>query len=151
MKSKHITLLLLAFFAVSCVSTKSTIKNIDDNAPIPKLSPDNTFILTELATDKKYGYDPDYPINVFFQNTKDEKINPQRFLGALAGPNGEKIICNKVETCCPFPTKRSDMGAGFLDVYQITWDGNSKPIRLYFNIYEKGALLVPVGLTLKKK
>jgi hypothetical protein len=43
------------------------------------------------------------------------------------------------------------MGAGFLDVYQVTWQGNATPIRLYFNIYEKGALMVPVGLTLKKK
>ena len=135
--------------AVSCVSTKSTIKNIDDNAPTPKLK-DGAFILTEFATDKKYGYDPDYPINVFFQNTKDDKINQQRFLNALAGPNGEKLVFNKVETCCPFPTKRSEMGAGLLDVYQITWDGNKKPVRLYFNIYEKGALLVPVGFTLKK-
>ena len=135
--------------AVSCVSTKSTIKNVDDNAPIPTLK-DGAFVLTGFATDKKYGYDPDYPINVFFQNVKDDKINQQRFMNALAGPNGEKLVFNKVETCCPFPTKRSEMGAGFLDVYQITWEGNKKPVRLYFNIYEKGALMIPVGFTLKK-
>ena len=148
MRTKFL-LFLVAFMAVSCVSTKSTIRNIDDNAPIPKLK-DGAFILTEFATDKKYGYDPDYPINVFFQNTKDEKINQQRFMNALSGPNGEKLVFNKVETCCPFPTKRNEMGAGFLDVYQITWEGNKKPVRLYFNIYEKGALMVPVGFTLKK-
>lgn len=148
MRTKFL-LFLVAFIAVSCVSTKSTIRNIDDNAPIPKLK-DGAFILTEFATDKKYGYDPDYPINVFFQNTKDEKINQQRFMNALSGPNGEKLVFNKVETCCPFPTKRNEMGAGFLDVYQITWEGNKKPVRLYFNIYEKGALMVPVGFTLKK-
>ncbi|MFT3795916.1 2-dehydro-3-deoxyphosphooctonate aldolase [Flavobacterium sp.] len=150
MKIKYAFLLLFAVVAVSCVSTKSTIKNIDDSLPDPVLA-GNAFVLTEFATDKKYGYDPDYPINVYFNNTKDEKINQQRFLNALAGPNGEKIISNKVETCCPFPTKRSDMGAGFLDVYQITWEGNKNPVRLYFNIYEKGALLVPIGFTLKKK
>lgn len=150
MKIKYTFLLWVAVVATSCVSTKSTIKNIDDSLPDPVLN-GNAFVLTELATDKKYGYDPDYPINVFFNNTKDEKVNQQRFLNALAGPNGEKIVFNKVETCCPFPTKRSDMGAGFLDVYQITWEGNKNPVRLYFNIYEKGALLVPVGFTLKKK
>lgn len=147
---KYISLVLLIMIASSCVSTKSTIKNIDDNTPIPKLSGDNTFVLTEYSTDKKYGYDPDYPINVFFKNTKDEKINPQRFLNALAGPNGEKIVFNKIETCCPFPTKRSAVGAGFLDIYQITWPGLKTPLQLYFNIYEKGALVVPVGMTLKK-
>lgn len=148
---KKIGVLLLAALALaSCVSTKSTLKNVDDNAPVPKLSAQGYFILTEFARDKRYGYDPDYPINVFFRTTKDESINQKRFLDALAGPNGEKIVYNKVETCCPFPTKRSDVGAGFLDVYQITWDGNKKPLRLYFNIYEKGALLVPMGFTLKK-
>lgn len=148
MKTKFL-LILVALMMVSCVSTKSTIRNIDDNAPVPQLK-DGAFVLTQFATDKKYGYDPDYPINVFYQNVKDDKINQQRFLKALAGPNGEPIVFNKVETCCPFPTNRSEMGAGFLDVYQITWEGNKNPVRLYFNIYEKGALMVPVGFTLKK-
>lgn len=148
MKTKFL-LILVALMMVSCVSTKSTIRNIDDNAPVPQLK-DGAFVLTQFATDKKYGYDPDYPINVFYQNVKDDKINQQRFLKALAGPNGEPIVFNKVETCCPFPTKRSEMGAGFLDVYQMTWEGNKNPVRLYFNIYEKGALMVPVGFTLKK-
>lgn len=142
-------LLLLPLLMISCISTKSTIKNIDDNAPEPKVK-DNAFVITDYSKDKQYGYDPDYPINVFYKSAKDEKINPQRFLNALAGPNGEKLVANKVESCCPFPTKRTEMGAGFLDVYQITWPGNDKPIRLYFNVYEKGALLVPMGLSAKK-
>jgi hypothetical protein len=29
------------------------------------------------------------------------------------------------------------MGAGFLDVYEITWQGQKKPIVLYVNIYER--------------
>lgn len=149
MKTSYIILLLTAVLSVSCVSTKSTIKNIDDNAPIPTLTADNTFVITEYSTDKKYGYNPDYPINVFFKNVKDEKINQQRFLNALAGPKGEKLNYIKLESCCPFPTKRSDMGAGFLDVYEITWEGNKIPVKLYFNIYDKGALLVPIGLKLK--
>jgi hypothetical protein len=33
----------------------------------------------------------------------------------------------------------------FLDIYEIQWDG-LKPVTLYMNIYEKGALKVPVGL-----
>ena len=134
----------------SCVSTKSTLKNVDDNAPIPKLSADNTFILTEVSTDRKYGYDADYPVNVFYQNAKDEKLNAERYLNALAGPNGEKITFTKIESCCPFPTKRVEIGAGFLDIYELTWQGQNKPIRLYINIYERGYLLVPIGLSAKK-
>jgi hypothetical protein len=42
------------------------------------------------------------------------------------------------------------MGAGLLDVYELKWEGLQKPIRLYLNIYEKGVLQVPVGLSLQK-
>lgn len=151
MKINPFTLvILIAITTSSCVSTKSTLKNVDDNAPIPTLSADNTFVLTEYSKDKKYGYDADYPINVFYQNTKDENLNAERFLNALAGPKGEKITFSKIESCCPFPTKRTEIGAGFLDVYELKLDGQTEPLKLYLNIYEKGYLLVPIGLSIKK-
>lgn len=150
-----INVLSLLFFVVtlftSCLSTKSTLKNVDDNAPIPKLTKDNTFIITEYSKDPKYGYHQDYPINLFYRNTINETINQQRFLNALAGPNGELLSFKKLESCCPFPTKRSEMGAGFLEVYEVTWEGLQKPIRLYLNIYEKGVLMAPIGFSIKKK
>ena len=147
---KTISFIPLLFLIASCVSTLSTIKNIDNNAPIPRLGNNITFVISEYSKDKKYGYDKDYPINIFYSNTKNEIINQQRFLNALAGPKGEKISYAKLESCCPFQTKRSEMGAGFLDVYQLTWEGQQNPVTLYLNIYEKGILMVPVGLTLKK-
>jgi hypothetical protein len=150
MKTKYFTLLLLMVLGSSCVSTKSTLKNVDDNAPEPKLNADNTFVITSYSQNKKYGYDKDYPINLFYKNTKSESLNQERFLNALAGPNGEKISYTKLETCCPFPTKRTDIGVGFLDLYEIRWDGQREPLKLYLNMHEKGALLVPMGLTLKK-
>jgi len=143
-------LIVLLISASSCVSTKSTLKNVDDNAPDLVLKKDNTFSITQFSKDKKYGYDPDYPINIFYQNTNNEALNEVRFLNALAGPNGEKITFHRLETCCPFPTKRSSMGAGFLNVYELKWDGQKKPIKLYLNIYEKGILMVPMGLRLKQ-
>ena len=140
--------LLLLF--TSCISTQSTLKNVDDNAPIPRLENNNTFVINEYSKDKRYGYEKEYPINLFYSNTKNETINQQRYLNALAGPKGEKITYTKLESCCPFPTKRSEMGAGFLDVYELKWEGQQNPVTLYLNIYEKGVLMVPVGLTLKK-
>ena len=152
MGKKMILLLLLTVilsFFTACVSTKYTLKNVDDNAPIPTLK-DNAFVITEYSKDKKYGYDPDYPVNVFYKNAKDENLNAERYLRALAGPNGEKITFTKIESCCPFPTKRTEMGAGFLDIYELQWEGQKNPVRLYINIYERGYLLVPVGLSIKK-
>lgn len=143
-------LFIISILSISCVSTKSTLKNVDDNAPTLKLTKDNTFVITEYSKDEKYGYNQNYPINIFYKNTKDENINQQRFLNALTGPNGEKLSYRKLESCCPFPTKKTEMGAGFLDIYEITWEGQKTPIKLYLNIYEKSVLMVPVGFGLKK-
>lgn len=145
---KIILLFSLSALIISCVSTRSTLKNVDDSAPDLILTPNNTFDIKLFSTDKKYGYDKDYPINIFFQTSKSE-INQGRFLNALAGPKGEKITYTKLESCCPFPTKRSEMGAGFLDVYELKWEGQKKPVILYLNIYEKGSVMVPLGLRLK--
>ena len=147
---KIVFFIALLLIVSSCVSTKSSLKNVDDNAPTPQLLDNATFVISEYSKDKKYGYDKDYPINIFYGTTRNETINQQRFLNALAGPKGEKLSYKKVETCCPYPTKKNEMGAGFLDVYEITWQGNQSPIKLYLNSYEKGALLVPIGLTIKK-
>jgi hypothetical protein len=142
-----ITLILLI---TSCGSIKSTLKNVDNNAPIPVVGKNNAFIITEYSKDKRYGYEKDYPINIYYRGTKNDTINQKYFFNALAGPKGEKITYTKLENCCPFPTKNSDIGAGFLDVYELTWDGLKKPVVLYVNIYERGLLMVPVGLSLKK-
>jgi hypothetical protein len=141
-------LFIVSLLISACVSTRSTLKNVDDSAPDLIVNHNNTFEIKLFSTDKKYGYDKDYPINIFYQNSKSDH-NQGRFLNALAGPKGEKITYTKLESCCPFPTKRSDMGAGFLDVYELKWEGQKKPVLLYLNIYEKGILMVPFGLRLK--
>lgn len=138
----------ISILLFSCVSTRSSLKNVDDSAPDLVVNADNTFEIKQFSTDKKYGYDKDYPINIFYK-TSNTDANQERFLNALAGPKGEKITYTKLESCCPFPTKRSDMGAGFLDVYELKWEGQKKPILLYLNIYEKGIVMVPFGLRLK--
>lgn len=143
-------LLTLILMVVSCGSIKSSLKNVDNTAPLPVLGKDNAFVIKEYSKDKRYGYDKNYPVNIYFRGTKNDSINQKYFINALAGPNGEKITYKKLENCCPFPTKTSDTGAGFLDVYELTWAGLKKPIILYLNIYERGKLMVPVGLSLKK-
>lgn len=141
-------LIILIITTIACVSTKLTIKNIDDKAPNLTLSKDNTFVITEFSKDKKYGYDKDYPINIFYKTTKNDTINQPRFLNALSGPKGEKISYKKMQNCCPFPSIKSESGAGLLEIYEITWPGQTKPVKLYLNIYEKGILMVPMGFGL---
>lgn len=147
---KTILFIALLLVITSCGSIKSSIKNVDNNAPVPVVGKNNSFVIKEYSKDKRYGYDKDYPINIYFRGTKNDTINQKFFLNALAGPKGEKITYTKMENCCPFPTKNSEMGAGFLDVYELNWEGLKKPVVLYLNIYERGLLMVPVGLSLRK-
>lgn len=141
--------LVLFLLLNACGSIKSTIQNIDNNAPKPPVK-DNAFIITEYSNDKKYGYNKDFPINLGFENEKLSEKNIAYFFNALAGPKGEKITYTRLEGCCPFPTKRNKMGAGSLDLYEITLEGSSKKIQLYLNIYERGKIMCPVGLSIKK-
>lgn len=148
MKNKLLLLLSISVFT-SCVSTQSTLKNTNNHAAIPRVSAANTFVLTTYSKEKRYGYDKDYPINVFYKNLAAAKENQERFLNALAGPKGEKINYTKTGICCPFPNAKTEMGVANLDIYNITWEGQKKSITLYLNSYEKGELMIPMGFTAK--
>ncbi len=149
MKIRFLFLAVLGLLLISCVSTKSTLKNVDASAPNLILNKQNAFIITEYATDEKYGYDKDYPINIFYLKTTNDSINQHRFFKALTGPNGEKIFYEKVGVCCPFPSKNSASGAALLDIYEVKWVGQKSPITLYLNIYEKSQIMAPKGFGLK--
>jgi len=146
---KYLFSIITALLLTSCVSTQSTLKNVDNNAVRPAIK-DLAYAITEYATDNKYGYDQDYPINIGFIHEKQEDINIQYYFNGLEGPNGEKISYKKVDTCCPFPSKNSLMGAGTVGIYEVTFEGSNKKVMLYFNIFEKGKILCPKGFAIKK-
>ena len=146
---KYLFSIITALLLTSCISTQSTLKNVDNNAVRPAVK-DLAYVITEYATDNKYGYDQDYPINIGFIHEKQEDINIQYYFNGLEGPNGEKISYKKVDTCCPFPTKNSLMGAGTVGIYEVKFEGSNKKVMLYFNIFEKGKILCPKGFVIKK-
>ena len=143
------TFLVATLLLTSCVSTESTLKNVDSSAKRPLFS-NNRYILTEYAQDPKYGFDPDYPVNIGFINEKQETINIEYYFNGLEGPNGEKINFKKIDTCCPFPTKNTTMGAGTIGIYEVTLEGTSKKFTMYFNTFEKGKIVCPKGFQIKK-
>jgi len=146
------TLLIITVITIlsSCGAIKSTIKNIDNSAIKPTVK-NGQFIITEYAKDSNYGYDKDYPINLGFENEKNSPKNIDYFFNGLEGPKGEKIFYVKVENCCPYPTKRSVMGAGTLEIYEVSLEGTETKLRMYLNIYEKGKVMCPKGLQIKKE
>lgn len=141
------TSLILLFF--SCGSVKSTLKNVDNNAVKPAIK-DGHYVITEYSKDAKYGYDKNYPINLGFDNEKFGSRSIDYFFNALTGLDGEKLTYIKTESCCPFPTKRSVMGGGILDLHEVTFQGKNKKVILYFNIYDKGKIMCPNGFLIKK-
>ena len=143
----YLGILTLSISLTSCKTNGIAILNIDNTAVAPPLK-EKHYILTKKATDKKYGYTENLPINLGFAN-KLKAVDATYYLNALQGPNQQTISYKKMESCCPFITKSGEMGTGLLDKYEITWEGQKKSIYLYINIYEKGELLIPVGLTAK--
>ncbi|WP_264559087.1 2-dehydro-3-deoxyphosphooctonate aldolase [Flavobacterium sp. N2270] len=145
---KYSIFLLLVMTFTSCISTKSTIQNIDNSAVKPIVK-NSMFLFTEYAEDGKYGFDADYPINIGLILERQEQQYLGYFFNGLEGKNGEKISFKKVDTCCPFPTKNNTMGAGTLSIYEYQFEGTNKKGVLYFNILEKGKILCPKGFKIK--
>lgn len=149
MKKSLIVACMALAFATSCISTKNTIKNIDDSAKMPALTKEKTFVIEQISSDKNYGYDQDYPVNLGFLPIQNAEINVKRYFGALSGSKGESITYEKVDSCCPFPSDKNEMGAGIIDIYEVKWQGLTQPKRIYINLYEKGQVMAPQGFSIK--
>jgi len=104
--------------------------------------------VTIVSTDNTYGYTEGNPIKV--GGTESGPANERKYLNTLAGPNGEEISYVRVGSCCPFNTPNGLMGGGLLDRYEIKWSGQTAPVYLYLNMYDKEELKAPVGFTIKK-
>lgn len=108
-----------------------------------------TFRLDSVSTDDSYGYTQANPIMVSGA-TESGAYNQRRFLNALLGPEGEAITYTRRGSCCPFNSPNGFMGGGLLDMYEVTITGQSKPVVLYVNLYDRGILRAPKGFTFKK-
>ena len=93
------------------------------------------------ATDPGYGYSKETPIAV----GGGAMGGPRRayeYLGTLSGPNGQKVSYHRNGSLPVDDT--------ILDEYQITYDGQPKPILLYVDQYHWRELLAPAGLRCRR-
>ncbi|MBC3759919.1 2-dehydro-3-deoxyphosphooctonate aldolase [Hyunsoonleella sp. SJ7] len=143
--------ILIAFVALvlflSCGSTQQASKN---TAQI--LRDNNTFVVTEIAKDKTYGYSPKNPVEVGGAKDSEGPKNERRFLNALAGPNGEQISYYRDGSCCPVKSNNDPFGFGsvMLDNYRVTWENSKDTVSIYINMYDSGPLKAPIGFTIRK-
>ena len=145
---RKLLILLSALFLVSCYTTRSA-GTTQERLPIEReLRDDLTFKIVEFSQEETYGHTEENPIKV--GGVAEGLKNERRFLNALAGPNGEKVLYFRIGSCCPFKTKNFQSGVGLLNTYSVSYKGSSKATTLYINMYDADVLKVPVGLTLKK-
>lgn len=147
----------LLVFAGACASQKQPStsadagKGGDTRTKEAVLMDDLTYLLTETTTDSSYGYTQSNPVKVggpFSEGPKNER----RFLNALLGPNGEKVVYQRAGSCCAFRTPNGLMNnTGLLDHYRVSWTGSRDTVSIYVNMYDKGDLLIPVGFTAKTR
>jgi hypothetical protein len=100
--------------------------------------------LTKTASSQAYGYSQGNAVKV-----GNGPSSERRYLNSLRGPQGQIVQYERVGSCCPFDTKASELG-GLLDVFNVTWEGLTKPVVLYLNMYDTDELFIPVGLTARQ-
>jgi len=145
-------LTILIGCATQNTGTKSNSGRGDTRTTEIKFLDDNTYLLTETTADKSYGYNKFNPIKVGGSKESSGPRNERRFLNAMLGPNGEEVKYFRAGSCCAFKTPNGLMdNTGMLDRYRLTWTGSSDTLSIYLNMYDKGDLMVPVGLTAKKE
>lgn len=145
-------LFLVPFILFGCSSTTSgTNSNKNTGHTRTKdvvLLNDNTYLITETTSDKTYGYSPSNGVKVGELSPKNER----RFLNGLLGPNGEELQYYRVGSCCSFKTPNAMVGnVGMMDHYKVYWEGVKDTLSIYINMYDKGDLKIPVGLTAKTR
>ncbi|MFD3002544.1 hypothetical protein ACFS7Z_19385 [Pontibacter toksunensis] len=113
---------------------------------------DDSYLLVDISDDPTYGYDKANPIKVGGAKDRSGPDNERTFLNGLLGPNGEEVNYYRAGSCCHFKTPNGLMNnTGLLDLYRVSWSGASDTLDIYINMYDKGDLKVPVGLTARKK
>ncbi len=147
---KYFYLIILITSLTSCISTKSTLQNLDPNATLPEIK-NNSFVITTYAENSKYGYNQDFPINIGPISEQQEGLFINFFFNAIEGKKKAPLTFKKIESCCPFPSKNQTMGAGTLSIYEVTNTQTKETKKLYFNIYERGKIECPKGYFIKNQ
>jgi len=132
---KNIIVIIFLVQFSGCASTSKAPLSID------------SFDMT--SKDPEYGVTEQNPIELggFLRGTKYEGAHIEYFQG-LQGPNGEQVQVKRLGSCCAFEDPSMPFG-GLLDMYELTYNGISKPIVIYVNLYKFVKPMAPKGLVLQ--
>jgi hypothetical protein len=139
----------LAIFA-GCRSTQLEWPRLDCGHPAGITDAVKAMSLTEVTTDRTYGYTQNNPIKVGGGLGGNGSRNQRQYLAALAGPNGEPITFERLGSCCPYSSPEGLMGQGMLDQYVVAHDGIEKPVILYLTFYDEEEPKAPYGFSIAR-
>ncbi len=113
--------------------------------------------LKQVSDDPTYGYTIDNPIKVGGYGSVGAR-NEYLYLKMLTGPKGQKLVFKRDRACCPFKTSNPDVGnfsggeqaIGLLDIFEVTYPGLDKPVKLFLNGYEYERPQAPKGFRFKQ-
>lgn len=150
---------VLALLLVSCASGPAhppppqiTSVTLSDGKGSPHGRSDDAqphTVLSEISSDPGYGYTKENPIKV-----GGVRMGPAReraYLSGLTGPRGEPVSFQRRGSCCHFESPNGIMGAGLLDVFLVTYEGQVSPATLYLNMYDEAPLFVPLGFAARSR
>lgn len=130
---------LLLLIAASVLSSTVALGADPDDKPIDTHQKDT------------YGISEKNPVMLGSKEGRSPAKVLYAYMDRLQGPKGEKVTYRRIETCCEFDTPRGLFdGKGVLEVWEVTYEGLSKPAKLFLNVYDPGQMLSPVGFELKK-
>ncbi|WP_333821216.1 hypothetical protein [Ohtaekwangia sp.] len=124
---------------------KNTVELIEEK--------DSVLRLEGVSDDPRYGYTQDRPIKIGVASFYLGRNYPEKYFKSITGPHGEKVIFERIKSCCPFKTVNSSeenyQNVAVLEIYQAYYEGLEKPVTLYVNFFDQGKPLAPKGFLVK--
>lgn len=123
---------------------------------------DSTLQLSGISGDVAFGTTEQKPVMLGLQDINEAAKGVEKYLNALAGPNGESISYKRLKPCCPFKTKNLVLKYpihefhgkyGMLEKYSVSYTTHdqTQSVILYINLYDEAKeLLAPHGFSYKK-
>lgn len=103
--------------------------------------------ISEVATDKSYGYSQHSPIKVGGAAEGQSARHREAYFNLLLGPKGQSVSYVDQGTCCSFELQPGGTEKGDLHVLLVSYRGMSKPVILYLDYYHFEAPKAPTGFT----
>ena len=147
-----VSLFIYVLTLISCTPLEKTTKQgqIDDEKIMFGYINPNTFQLYDVAVDVTYGYTSEFPIKVGGRVKGDQVLNERRYLNALTGPKGEKVVYKQLGSCC-YEKKniRGENQLTYLDKFEISYEGNPQRFIVFVNTFERAKMFAPKGFSFK--